>query len=43
MENRYWCCGGKCWLDKQPEECNGINCEDCEYYTEEESDDYEEE
>jgi hypothetical protein len=36
MEDKYWCCGGKCWLDKQPAECDSMNCEDCEYYVEEE-------
>ena len=36
MENKYWCCGSKCWLDEQPKECDNTNCEDCEYYVDEE-------
>ena len=39
MKGKYWCCGGQCWLDEQPTECNDTNCEECEYYVEEEEED----
>ena len=39
MKNKYWCCGGKCWLDEKPKECDNMNCEDCEYYVEEDEED----
>lgn len=32
MKEKFWCCGGQRWFDEEPVECDGMNCEECEYY-----------
>lgn len=34
MKEKFWCCGGQRWFDEEPAECEGTNCEECEYYNE---------